>query len=241
MSVPLSLFPTCHDKGPPGPLAHWPSSWDEKPLGIERDFELTGTAKRRLLRLRPDYQDEVGWYPSSRVEYMTVAAREALQMGQCEIAGGFIRDWIIRGDEDKEHNTPHDIDLRLWNDFRVEEFAQNCKNRWGLERDDREKKLGLRTPYGDWFEIDYVFTETFEQGGDHGVDFDVNSFAVSADVGLHKRAYLNRPICKTYGNMIRKVAYLIESNPEDGRRNLMKRRVQKMKDRGWTIIGADDL
>ena len=44
---------------------------------------------------------------------MAVAAREALQMGQCEIVGGFIRDWIIRGDEDKEHDTPHDIDLRL--------------------------------------------------------------------------------------------------------------------------------
>jgi len=103
----------CHQEGPPGPLRYWKCVWDEKDLGVASDFELMGAEKRRLLRLRPDYKDEDGWTPKTRVEYMTVAVREALRLGHCEVVGGFIRDWIIRGEVDDAHGTPKDIDLRL--------------------------------------------------------------------------------------------------------------------------------
>lgn len=57
---------------------------------------------RRLLRLRPDYKDEEGWRPKTRVEFMTIAAKEALRDGNCAVVGGFIRDWwIIRGEIDQ--------------------------------------------------------------------------------------------------------------------------------------------
>ena len=206
----------CHHRGPPGPLAYWNCKWDEKNLGIEKDFELRGMKKRRLLRLCPDYVDAKGWEPKSRVEFMTVAAREALAQGDCEVIGGFVRDWIIRGEDNKKDGTPKDIDLRLWKGFDIQAYINTCMKKWGLRRDDRDTKLGFLTPYNEWFFIDYIHTESFEQGGDLAIDLDVNSFAVSPDIGLHKRAYLNRPICKTYGNMKRKVAYLVENNLRKG-------------------------
>lgn len=73
----------CHST-PPGPLKRWNCTWDEKHLGIEHDFELKGMELRRLLRLRPDYKDEEGWRPT-RVEFMTIAAREALRDGHCRL------------------------------------------------------------------------------------------------------------------------------------------------------------
>ncbi len=149
----------CHQNGPPGPLKYWKCIWDEKELGIERDFELMGMEKRRLLRLRPDYKDEGAWFPTSRVEYMTVVAREALRDGHAEIVGGFIRDWIIRGEVDTENGTPKDIDLRLWQGFDIQAFEKRCLA-WGLKRDYRhEGVLGFRTPTGEYFFIDYVFTD----------------------------------------------------------------------------------
>ena len=161
-------------------------------------------------------------------------------MGKCEVIGGFVRDWIIRGEDNKEQGTPKDIDLRLWSGFNLDEYTRRCAE-WGLHRDDRNTKLGFATPNGEWFFIDYIFTESFEQGGDLSIDLDVNSFAVSADIGLHKRAYLNRPICKTYGNMKRKVAYLVENDPVEPRCEYMSKRVKKMQDRGWQVIRAKSL
>lgn len=231
---------SCHEQGPPGKLQRWNCKWDEKHLGIERDFELRGMAKRRLLRLRPDYKDNAGWKPQTRVEFMTIAAREALRNGNCEVVGGFIRDWVIRGEVDAVNGTPKDIDLRLWKGFDLEKFVERC-GLWGMVRDDRGKLMGFRTPFGDWFFIDYIWRENFEQGGDLSIDLDVNSFAVSNDLGLHKRAYMNRPICKTFGNMERKVAYLIENDPKDGRCTYMKQRVYKMEKRGWRVIRAMSL
>eukprot|EP00956_Cyclotella_meneghiniana_P032150 scaffold87016_cov54-Cyclotella_meneghiniana.AAC.2 len=74
------------------------------------------------------------------------------------------------------------------------------------------------------------------------IDLDVNSFAVSPDVGLHKREYHNHPFCKTYGNMKRKVAYLIKNNPcDDVLCNYMKERVAKMEGRGWKVLRAQSL
>eukprot|EP00594_Rhizosolenia_setigera_P016402 CAMPEP_0178962122 /NCGR_PEP_ID=MMETSP0789-20121207/14155_1 /TAXON_ID=3005 /ORGANISM="Rhizosolenia setigera, Strain CCMP 1694" /LENGTH=193 /DNA_ID=CAMNT_0020646169 /DNA_START=113 /DNA_END=694 /DNA_ORIENTATION=+ len=178
--------------------------------------------------------------PKTRVEFMTIAAREALRMGNAEIVGGFIRDWVIRGEIDIKNGTPKDIDLRLWKGFDINLYVRNCEQ-WGLKRDDRGLNLGFVTPSGDWFFIDYIFTESFEQGGDLGIDLDVNSFAVSADKGLHKRAYLHRPLCKTYGNIKRKVAYLIEIDPHKNRCDYMEKRVEKMKNRGWKVIRASSL
>mmetsp|Transcript_12011 Transcript_12011/g.18251 ORF Transcript_12011/g.18251 Transcript_12011/m.18251 type:complete len:245 (-) Transcript_12011:432-1166(-) len=229
----------CHQGGPPGPLKYWNCIWDEKELGIERDFEIRGMEKRRLLRLRPDYKDEGGWFPTSRVEYMTIVAREVLRDGNAEIVGGFIRDWIIRGEVDIENGTPKDIDVRLWQNFGMKAFEKRCLS-WGLKRDYSHGLFGFKTPTGEYFFIDYVFTD--KGGGTNlTIDLDVNSFAVSADKGLHKRAYHQRPICKTYGNMKRKVAYLIENNPPDGMCEYMKKRVEKMEKRGWRVLRAPSL
>ena len=46
---------------------------------------------------------------------MTVAAREALAHGDCEVIGGFVRDWIIRGEDNNQDGKPKYIDLRVWN------------------------------------------------------------------------------------------------------------------------------
>jgi len=236
MPAPLA----CHHRGPPGPLAQWTCIWDEKDLGVERDFQLMGMERLRLLRLRPDYCDVEGWKPKTRAEFMTVTAREALALGQCEVIGGFVRDWIIRGDDygddsEDDKETPRDINLRLWPGFDLEAFVGNCK-KWGLHRDDRTAKIGFVTPSKEWFFVDYVFDESFEQGEMDllSIDMDVNSFAVSADKGLHKFACFNRPISKTYGNMKRKVAYLVECDSKDGR----KERVKEMQRRGWKVIAA---
>ena len=228
----------CHST-PPGPLKRWNCTWDEKHLGIEHDFELKGMELRRLLRLRPDYKDEEGWRPT-RVEFMTIAAREALRDGHCEVVGGFIRDWIIRGEIDEVAGTPKDIDLRLWQAFNIDAFIKRCE-KWGLIRDDRNMKIGFATPGGDWFFIDYIFNENFGPGAQLSIDLDVNSFAVSPDLGLHKREYLNRPLCKTYGNIKNKVAYLIKNNPCDGQCGYMKERVAKMEGRGWKVIRSQSL
>lgn len=230
----------CDKHGPPGPLEYWKCRWEEKDLGAEHDFELKGMELIRLLRLRPDCKDKEGWFPESRVEYMSIAAREALGMGNCEIVGGFIRDWIIRGEIDQINKTPKDIDLRLWKGFDLLAFVKRCE-RWSLKREDRDSVLGFLTPKGDWFFIDFIWTEHFQQGGDLSIDLDVNSLAVSCDRGLHKRAYFNRPLCKTYGNIKRKVAYLVENDPKDGRCEYMKKRVKKMEGRGWKIIRATSL
>lgn len=196
--------------------------------------------KIRLLRLRPDCKDKGSWLPESRVEYMTIVAREALRDGRCEIVGGFIRDWIIRGEIDEVHGTPKDIDLRLWRGFDLDAFSRRCEG-WGLKRDDRmDVKMGFSTPRGEWFFVDYIWTELFE-GGDLTIDLDVNSFANSNDMGLHRRAYTGRPICKTYGNIKRKVAYLIKNDPEARLCDYMKARVLKMQKRGWKVIRAKSL
>lgn len=230
----------CHEDGPPGPLVYWNVTWDEKNLGIERDFELKGMEKTRLMRLRPDYKDVGAWLPDSRVDYMTIVAREALRMGHCEIVGGFIRDWIIRGEIDEVNGTPKDIDLRFWKDFDIEALVKRCEG-WSLKREDRNTRLGFTTPRGDWFFIDYIWNHEFEKHGDLSIDLDVNSFAVSADKGLHRRAYVQRPICKTYGNMKRKVAYLIKNDPAQQQCEYMKKRVDKMEKRGWKVIRAKSL
>eukprot|EP00956_Cyclotella_meneghiniana_P032151 scaffold87016_cov54-Cyclotella_meneghiniana.AAC.3 len=122
---------------PPGPLQRWECTWEEKHLGIEQDFELRGMELRRLLRLRPDYKDEEGsWHPETRVEFMTIAAREPLRGGYCQVVGGFIRDWIIRGEIDQVAGTPKDIDLRLWEGFDMDGYIKRCES-WGLSLDDR--------------------------------------------------------------------------------------------------------
>ena len=113
--------------------------------------------------------------------------------------------------------------------------------KWGLIRDDRNTKIGFKTPGGDWFFIDYIFNENFGPGAQLSIDLDVNSFAVSPDLGLHKREYLNRPLCKTYGNIKNKVAYLIKNNPCDGQCGYMKERVAKMEGRGWKVIRSQSL
>ena len=215
--------------------------WDEKKLGIEKDFELMGMEKRRLLRLRPDYIDAKGWKPASRVDFMAVVAREALTQGNCEVIGGFVRDWIIRGEDNLKDGTPKDIDLRLWKGFDLSAFSDRCCSKWGLVRDDRNSKMGFKTPSDEWFFIDYIFTESFEQGGDLKIDLDIYSLAFSADLGPHKRAYVTRPLCKTYGNIKRKVAYLVENNPKKDRCEYMSARVKKMQSRGWKVIRAKSL
>ena len=225
---------------PPGPLDYWQCRWDEKNLGIERDFVLKGWEKRRLLRLRPDYKDKEGWHPTTRVEFMSIAAREALRDGKCAVVGGFIRDWVIRGEVDEAAGTPKDIDLRVWQGFDVEAYVRRCEN-WGLVRDDRGTKIGFETPYGDWFFIDYLNDEDLGPGTTLSIDLDVNSFAVSPDLGLHKREYLERPFCKTYGNIKRKVAYLIKTNPCDDHCDYMMKRVIKMEERGWKVIRSNTL
>lgn len=230
----------CHEDGPPGPLAYWECKWDEKHLGVERDFELLGMVKRRLLRLRPDYNDVGGWLPESREEFMTVVIREALGMNYCEVVGGFLRDWVIRGEVDVANGTPKDIDLRLWKGFDLDVFSHRCE-RWGLRRNDKNSKIGFNTPSGEWFFVDYIWTEEFERMGNLTIDLDVNSLAVSADLGLHKRAHINRPMCKIYGNIRRKVAYLIKNDPDCVQCDYMKARVQKMEKRGWRVIRAKSL
>lgn len=238
----ISMAVCCHKDGPPGGLAYWPCKWNEKHLGVDTEFELMGQEKLRLLRLRPDYQDDRRWTPRNKAEFMTVAAREALRDGHAELVGGFIRDWIIRGDLDQDHDTPKDIDLRLWESFDMIKFIDRCEM-WGLEHELMRNgdNLRFRTPHGEEFQVDYVWAEKFVQRGDQGVDLDVNSFAVSQDLGLHKRAYFQRPISKTYGNIKRKTAYLVESDPGCGRCDYMKTRVLKMQGRGWKVIGSDSL
>ena len=78
----------------------------------------------------------------------------------------------------------------------------------------------------------------FGPGAQLSIDFDVNSFAISPDLGLHKREYFNRPFCKTYGNMKRKVSYLVKNDPCDGKCAYMKERVAKMEGRGWKVFRA---
>lgn len=234
---------SCHANGPPGPLKPWICKWDEKNLGIEQDFELKEMELRRLLRLRPDFKDEECWKPKSRVEFMTVAAREALCDRNCEVVGGFIRDWVIRGEIDEDHGTPNDIDLRLWEAFDIPAYINRCKVRWDMVTLKWESRTILfKTPFGDKFEIDYVVADDQFADPPRSIDLDVNSFAVSTDLGLHKREYLKRPICKTYGNIKRKVAYLIEHDPGCASDcTYMKQRIEKMKKRGWKVIRADSL
>mmetsp|Transcript_16619 Transcript_16619/g.18602 ORF Transcript_16619/g.18602 Transcript_16619/m.18602 type:complete len:226 (-) Transcript_16619:153-830(-) len=213
------------------PVNNWNFIWDEKHLGIQRDFELMGMEKRRLLRLRPDYKDEADWFPTTRTEFMTVAAREALKDDSCTVVGGFIRDWIIRGEE------PKDLDLRIDPDFNAAAFIKRCE-KWDLHPGNHvggiSKSFILSTPKGDDFLVDTSI-------GNIPIDLDVNNFAITAKKGLHKREYKKRPFCKTYGNIKRKVAYLINNDPGNHRCDYIKARVTKMEDRGWTIIRSEAL
>ena len=223
----------CHENGPPGPLKYWCCKWDEKHLGIERDFELQGKALSRLLRIRPDCNDQPGWFPDTRTDFMTIACREALRDRNCEIVGGFIRDWIIIGEE------PNDIALRIWNSFNMSDFISRCITKWNLRRYDRGQKLGFITPWGDWFSIDYIYVENIKEGNKNTeMDLDVNSFAISTDLGLHKRDHLERPICKIYGNIKKKEAYLFRYNPCCEHCGYVTERVGKMQKRGWTVYRA---
>jgi hypothetical protein len=206
------------------PVKYWNCTWDEKHLGILHDFELRGMEKRRLLRLHPDYNDSDDWYPKTRTEFMTVAAREALVDDDCTVVGGFIRDWIIRGEE------PKDVDLRIYPHFNSAAFIDRCK-KWDLHTEDGEF---FSTPSGDKFLVDTSI-------GNMPIDLDVNNFAISKQKGLHKREYKDRPICKTYGNIKRKVAYLINNNPGDRRCDYIKGRVTKMQSRGWEVIRSESL
>ena len=192
---------------------------------------------RRLLRLRPDYRDEKCWRPESREEFMTIAAREALRDGNCKVVGGFIRDWIIRGEVDVIHGTPKDVDLYLWKAFDIPQYIARCRF-WGLseQRDSRRRIIRFATPFGDEFNIDYVVADDQFADPPRPIDLDVNSLAVSVDRGLHKHEYHNRPLCKTYGNIKRKYAYLIQNNPSGCDCSYMTDRVNKMKSRGWTVI-----
>lgn len=241
---------TCHHSGPPGPLARWNYAWSEKHLGIEHDFKLSVMERRRLIRLRPDYRGERSWRPEYRVDFMTLAAREALTMGHCEVIGGFVRDWIVGGED--TFGAPNDIDLRLWKDFDINQFIERCA-KWGLQREDRDERLGFLSPNNQWFFVDYFYTEQVEQDGDLSIDFDVNSLAVSPDLGLHKRAYMERPLSKTYVNVRRKVAYLVENDPRDRcddssssvkKKEIssrVKKLVKKMEGLGWKVIRAESL
>ena len=234
---------SCHDNGPPGPLQPWSCIWRDK--SVEKDFELKGMELKRLLRLRPDFRDEDCWRPRSRVDFMTLAAREALRDNNCEIVGGFIRDWVIRGEVDAKHGTPKDVDIRMWKAFDIPAYICRCQRNWDLtldEWDHKRRSIQFRTPSGDVFQVDYVVEDDQFASPPKSIDLDVNSFAVSTDCGLHRREYLKRPISKTYGNIKRKVAYLIAHDPEDACEcDYMKYRVAKMKKREWTVIKADDL
>lgn len=205
---------------------YWNCIWDEKHLGIAKDFELKGMEKRRLLRLRPDYKDADGWSPKTRTEFMTIAAREALDVGSCTVVGGFIRDWIICGTE------PKDVDLRIDPGFNAAEFIDRCK-KWDLKLKGGAH-LVFTTPFGDEFLVDTSV-------GNIPIDLDVNNFAVSAQKGLHKREYKKRPFCKTYGNIKNKVAYLINNDPGKANCEYIQQRVEKMESRGWTVIRSRSL
>merc|ERR1712176_1422686 len=67
-----------------GPLAPWDCTGFGPQLGFERELEFREGGENRLLRLRPDHKDEAGWRPVSRLEFMTIAAREALRGEFCE-------------------------------------------------------------------------------------------------------------------------------------------------------------
>ena len=228
-----------HDaNSPPGRLHYWNCTWDEKHLGVPRDFKLMGVEKARLLRLRPDCSDDPGWFPSTRTDFMTLVCREALRDGNCEIVGGFIRDWIIRGE------PPRDIDIRLWDAFDMKGFIRRCEVSYNLKHYKTDKgELGFDTPIkGEWFLVDYVNVESMNENSENAdIDLDVNALAVSTDGGLHKRKFLHRPFCQIYGNIKRTHAYLIRQNPCAGHCQYVKGRVDKMKARGWKIIGEQAL
>jgi len=212
------------------PVKKWNCIWDEKNLGIQRDFELKGMEKRRLLRLRPNYQDATGWSPTTRNEFMTIAAREALLDDKCMVVGGYIRDWIIRGEE------PKDIDLRIYPGFNAAAYIKRCE-KWGLRLHPDAHNDGIiffSTTNGENFLVDTSV-------GNMAIDLDVNNFAISAKKGLHKREYKKRPFSKTYGNIKRKVAYLINNDPGNRNCDYIKARVTKMEGRGWKIIRSQTL
>lgn len=96
-------------------------------------------------------------------------------------------------------------------------------------RDDKNSKFGLMTPSNECFFIDHVWDDKLQQGDPCSIDLDAHSFAVSPDLGLPKRACSMRLICKTFGNMNRKVAYLIKIDPCNRHRDYMKERVSKVE------------
>ena len=195
-----------------------------------------GVEKARLLRLRPDCSDDPGWFPSTRTDFMTMVCREALRDGICEIVGGFIRDWIIRGEE------PRDIDIRLWSSFDMQGFIKRCNKSYNLTPHENRGSLGFKTPQGEWFLVDYVNVESMNENSRNAdLDLDVNALAVSVDKGLHQRMFPDRPFCQIYGNIKRTQAYLIRQNPCAGHCQYVKGRVDKMKARGWKIIGEQAL
>lgn len=87
---------------------------------VAHDFELKSMELRRLLKFWPDYNDEVVWRPQTWVEFMNIAAKEALRQATARLLDDSLRGWVIRGEIDKNAVTPKDIDLRLWQGFKIE-------------------------------------------------------------------------------------------------------------------------
>ena len=51
---------------------------------------------------------------------MNIAAKEALRQATARLLEDSLRGWVIRGEIDKNAVTPKDIDLRLWQGFKIE-------------------------------------------------------------------------------------------------------------------------
>lgn len=145
------------------------------------------------------------------------------------VFGGFVRDYLIRGDK------PNDIDFRIYNDddLSFEESVDNFVNLVNnyeiiIELNAKHDGLIIGTfSFGDCVNctIDFVAGSSFNKGTT--VDFDVNNFQINACNKVHQRVDIGLTNEQVLNSISRKVACPIEKD---------EKRIAKMRNKGWEVI-----
>ena len=142
--------------------------------------------------------------------------------------GGFIRDFLIRGE------TPTDLDFRAdsANILNVaNEFAMYAKHAYEVDIQIQSKHkgvaIGTLVYEGKPCRIDFIASNAFKSGT--SVDFDVNNFQITAEKKVHQRVDIGMSNKRILDSLQRKQCRAIFYDPQ---------RAQKMAAKGWTILNS---
>lgn len=252
----LGMTPPMH-VGDPGPRGtHLPF----RPATADPAVVASSEERARLHVLRRDSSQEEIYKAFGRgcVGGLLAVAHWVLWYTPCFVYGGFVRDYIVRGEQHDEMDLDIGLPVRALTPADMTAWVGKLKA-WlataGLVlhreipcTDSRIKKLEICVPDGrlradgepDRFLVEVVNTELFQRTPHgKGVDFDVNNLKLGVDTTTGaaeiklKRPEL-QPVCGDADAVCANVRRRRMTTMRDP--TLLTERIQKFQGRGWTVV-----